>query len=376
MTLKTSQLKLVPVFLLATTTLAHADALSDFEAKVEAQWNAATLTEIEEGVSNLGSVALKDGASVGAACLGSQITACVQWWAQLQAIADLTGWTVTEYDGKIDVSTWNEQLTRAAQAGHDGILTFGAIPSISGQGLAAIEASGLPAVGMTSDDPDGVASLNSRLDGGIYADNYEVGYLQGVAAYTLGNGVVHAIGGFDGSEISVARREGFEAFVAECEAAGGDCWSNLRQTDTAQMFQQIGPYCSSLALANPGFNILITQVDDLTALCIDEVKGAGLLSDDVIGIGVDFNAVGVARIAEGEHFQASVAAPYFSGAWQGVDELNRLMTGGSALDGRAWVKGIFHPGNVSLIDTDSEEPWDVQLFEPAQAYSAAWGVEQ
>ena len=357
-------------------TMAQADTLSDFEAKVAEMWETAVLGNNVEGVLNSGSVELKPGASVGAACLGSQITACVQWWAQLQEIAALTGWTVTEYDGKIDVAIWNEQLTRAAQAGHDGLLTFGAIPSISGQGLGAIEQSGLPLVGMTSDDPEGISSLLSRLDGGIYQDNYEVGYLQGVAAYTLGEGVLHAIGGFDGSEISVARREGFEAFVAECEGAGGDCWSNLRQTDTAQMFQQIGPYCSSLALANPGFNILITQVDDLTALCIDEVKGAGLLSDDVIGIGVDFNSVGVSRISEGENFQASVAAPYFSGAWQGIDELNRLMTGGEPLEGRPWVKGIFYPGNLELLDAESEQPWDVQLFNPQAAYSAAWGVTQ
>jgi ABC-type sugar transport system substrate-binding protein len=374
--MKAKMIKYTIAGLLLTATAAHADGLADFNTKIEGLWKEATLGEAVEGVSNSGSTALKPNASIGAACLGSQITACVQWWAQLQDIAELTGWTVTEYDGKIDVATWNEQLTRAAQAGHDGILTFGAIPSISGQGLGAIEKSGLPLVGMTSDDPEGISSLNSRLDGGIYRDNYEVGYLQGVASYTLGSGVLHAIGGFDGSEISVARREGFEAFVAECTEAGGDCWAKLRQTDTAQMFQQIGPYCSSLALASPGFNVLITQVDDLTAICIDEVKGAGLLNDSVIGVGVDFNAVGVKRLSEGKTFQASVAAPYFSGAWQGVDELNRLMTGGTALEGRPWVKGVFHTGNLDLIDATSEQPWDVQLFDPEAAYSEAWGVSR
>lgn len=294
----------------------------------------------------------------------------------MQQIAALTGWTVTEYDGKLDVATWNEQLTRAAEAGHDGILTFGAIPSISAKGLGAIAQAGLPVVGMTSDDPEGVPTFATRLDGGIRQDNFEIGYLQGVAAYKLGAGKLHAIGGYDGSEISVARREGFESFVAECAAAGGDCVSNLRQTDTAQMFQQIGQYCSSLALANPGFNVLITQVDDLTAICVDEVRTAGLLPDGAFGVGVDFNSIRVSRIAEGTNFLASVAAPYPSGAWQGIDELNRILSGQPASTDRLWVKGIFHPGNIATIDAASGAAWDVQLFNPAAVYSAAWGVAQ
>lgn len=356
-------------------TAAHADALADFQATVDKAWDEAALQAGVAGMSNAGSVSLMPGKSIGAACLGSQITACVQWWAELQEIAKLTGWTVTEYDGKIDVATWNEQLTRAAEAGHDGILTFGAIPSISGQGLGAIAAKGLPTVGMTSDDPEGVPTFANRLDGGIRQDNFEVGYLQGVAAYKLGNGKLHAIGGYDGSEISVARREGFESFVAECVAAGGDCKANLRQTDTAQMFQQIGQYCSSLALANPGFNVMITQVDDLTAICVDEIKTAGLLPEGAFGVGVDFNTIGVARIAEGTNFLASVAAPYPSGAWQGIDELNRIMSGQAASTDRLWVKGIFHPGNIGSIDTASGAAWDVQLFNPAAVYSEVWGLK-
>ena len=356
-------------------TSVHADALADFLAKADTAWDQAALQAGVAGVSNAGSVALLPEKSIGAACLGSQITACVQWWAELQQIATLTGWTVTEYDGKIDVATWNEQLTRAAEAGHDGILTFGAIPSISGQGLAAIAAKGLPVVGMTSDDPEGVPTFTTLLDGGIRQDNFEVGYLQGVAAYKLGKGKLHAIGGYDGSEISVARREGFESFVAECATAGGDCQANLRQTDTAQMFQQIGQYCSSLALANPGFNVMITQVDDLTAICVDEIKTAGLLTDGAFGVGVDFNTIGVARISEGTNFLASVAAPYPSGAYQGIDELNRIMSGQAPSTDRLWVKGIFHPGNIGAIDAASGAAWDVQLFNPAAVYSEVWGLK-
>ena len=356
-------------------TSVHADALADFQAKADMAWDQAALQAGVAGVSNAGSVALLPAKSIGAACLGSQITASVQWWAELQQIATLTGWTVTEYDGKIDVATWNEQLTRAAEAGHDGILTFGAIPSISGQGLAAIAAKGLPVVGMTSDDPEGVPTFTTLLDGGIRQDNFEVGYLQGVAAYKLGKGKLHAIGGYDGSEISVARREGFESFVAECAAAGGDCQANLRQTDTAQMFQQIGQYCSSLALANPGFNVMITQVDDLTAICVDEIKTAGLLTDGAFGVGVDFNTIGVARISEGTNFLASVAAPYPSGAHQGIDELNRIMSGQAPSTDRLWVKGIFHPGNIGAIDAASGAAWDVLLFNPAAVYSEVWGLK-
>lgn len=228
---------------------------------------------------------------------------------------------------------------------------------------------------MKSDDPEGVPTFATRLDGGIRQDNFEVGYLQGVAAYKLGNGKLHAIGGYDGSEISVARREGFDSFIAECVAAGGDCKANLRQTDTAQMFQQIGQYCSSLALATSGFNVMITQVDDLTAICVDEIKTAGLLPEGAFGVGVDFNTIGVARISEGTNFLASVAAPYPSGAWQGIDELNRIMSGQAPSTDRLWVKGIFHPGNISSIDAASGAAWDVQLFNPAAVYGAVWGLK-
>lgn len=361
--------------IVVTAASASASNLSEFEAKVDAAWNKATLGGGVTGVKGSGTLHDKKDVSIGAACLGSQITACVQWWEQLQRIGKLIGWTITEYDGKLDVPTWNEQLTRAAEAGHDGILTFGGVPSISGQGLTAIANANVPVVGMTSDSPEGVDALDSRLDGGIQKDNFEVGYLQGVAAYKLGKGKVHAIGGYDGSEISVARREGFEAFIKECQEAGGDCWAKLRQTDTAQMFQQIGQYCASLALANPDLNVLTTQVDDLTAICVDEVKSAGLLPEGAFGIGVDFNSIGVERISEGTNFLASIAVPYPSGAWQGIDELSRLLKGEGSLEGRPWAKGIFHPGNLDLIDKASDKPWDVQLFKPEAVFSESWGVK-
>jgi hypothetical protein len=83
----------------------------------------------------------------------------------------------------------------------------------------------------------------------------------------------------------------------------------------------------------------------------------------------------VARIAESTNFLASVAAPYPSGAWQGIDELNRLMSGQAASTDRLWVKGIFHPGNIGSIDTTSGAAWDVQLFNPAEVYGPAWGLQ-
>ena len=355
-------------------TAAHADALGDFKAKVDTAWTKAAIGADVKGLSDTAGPALKKGMSIGAACLGSQITACVQWWAQLKEISALTGLEIAEYDGKLDVATWNKELTRAAQAGHAGILVFGGVPSISAQGLAAIAEAKIPLVGMTSDDAPDTKALSSRLDGGIEQDNFEIGYLQGVAAYKLGEGKVHAIGGYDGSDLSVARRKGFEAFVEECATAGGDCTVKLRQTDTAQMFQQIGQYCSSLALANPDFNVMVTQVDDATAICVDSVKSAGLVKKGDFGIGVDFNTISAKRIAPGSDFLASVAAPYASGAWQGIDELNRLLNGEAPLAGRPWIKGIFHPGNVTNIDTQSDTPWDVQLFNPKALYTKLWAV--
>jgi hypothetical protein len=131
------------------------------------------------------------------------------------------------------------------------------------------------------------------------------------------------------------------------------------------MFQQIGQYCSSLALANPGCNVMITQVDDLTAICVDEVKAAGLLAE---------GAFGVARIAEGNNVLASVAAPYSSGAWQGIDGMHRIFSGQAASTDRLWVKGIFHPGNIGAIDAAAGAAWDVQMFNPSTVYSKVGGL--
>ena len=359
-----------------TPTSAAPDSLAAFTQEVDKQWTEATGPVA--GFDHAKGPAFQKGKSVGAACLGSQITACVQWWDQVKEIGALTGWKVTTYDGKIDVAVWNEQLTRMAGAGHDGLLIFGGIPSLSAEGYAAIKASGLPLVGMTSDDPEGVAALTARLDGGIANDNYEIGYLQGVAAYKLGKGKVHAIGGYDGSEISVAREKGFQAFVDKCSAAGGDCWTKLRPTDTAQMFTQIETFCPSLAQSNPDFNIMISQVDDITAICIDSVKAAGLLKADDFGIGVDYNSIASGRIAtSGDAFRASIGIPYSSGAWQGVDELNRLISGEPALDRakRPWPKRIFFDGNDDKIDQKSKQPWDVQLGTPKSFYSTLWDVK-
>ena len=349
-------------------------ALAAFEAKVAERW--AEATSPLDGFEHAAGPPLRDSASIGGACLGSQITACVQWWEQLEAIGVLTGWEIATYDGEIDVPVWNEQLTRAAQAGHDGIAVFGGIPSLSAEGLAAIGDSGLPLVGMTSADPEGVTALISELDTSIESDNVDIGYLQGVAAYSIGEGKVHAIGGYDGSEISQAREQGLMNFIDECVAAGGDCWAELRTTDTAEMFTQIETFCPSLAQVNPDFNLMVSQVDDITAICIDSIEAAGLLKDGDFGIGVDFNSIAVERIGPDSSFAASVAVPYSSGAWQAVDEINRVLAGEAPLgpEGRPWPKRIFYAGNIDLIDAESDVPWDVQLIDPEAYYSELWGL--
>jgi ribose transport system substrate-binding protein len=350
------------------------DPLATFEDSVAARW--AEATSPLDSFEHEAGPPLQASASIGGACLGSQITACVQWWEQLEAIGKLVGWDVATYDGQIDVPVWNEQLTRAAEAGHDGIAVFGGIPSLSAEGLAAIDETGLPVVGMTSEDPDGVTAIISELDTTIESDNIDIGYLQGVAAYSIGEGKVHAIGGYDGSEISQARQQGLLNFIDECKAAGGDCWAELRTTDTAEMFTQIETFCPSLAQVHPDFNLMVSQVDDITAICIDAVDAAGLLKDGDFGIGVDFNSIAVERIGAGTPFAASVAVPYSSGAWQAIDEINRVLAGQEPLgpENRPWPKRVFYAGNIDLIDATSDVPWDVQLIDPAAFYSELWGL--
>lgn len=177
------------------------------------------------------------------------------------------------------------------------------------------------------------ASANSNGESGVYqavlptlTQGYQDGYLLGEEAYEKTDHHLRDIEFMD-SEFGfvVARQKGWNAFIAACQAAGGDC-KTLATTNflAAEIATQLPQIAETTARAHPGYNVVWGGFDSSLIYVIQGLKSGGLEPKGTFAAGFDGNTPNLNLMRGGGYEQADVG---LSKLWIGyalVDELNRL----------------------------------------------------
>ena len=288
---------------------------------------------------------------------------------------EILDWDYVSFDGKADPVIVNEAVLKCVTCGADAITGLIIHPVWASEGLSEAKAAGIPVVSVASwEESNNPGVLASNVDGDTLQKQILAGYLTGVAAYKLSNGKPHiiAIASDPSDTIAHNRFLGLQKFVEEAKAAGVDADLWYRHVPPAQFGEKSASTAASLAQAHPSFNVVWGVGDFIAILGGDGLRSAGLMRDDVIGIGIDGNRETLDLIRQEDFMAASLGFPWYTAAWAQVDDANRILAGEEPIgEEHGYDMRILWKGN--LPPEGEDKTWDALQFDPEPFYRELWG---
>lgn len=269
-----------------------------------------------------------------------------------QAVTDI-GWTSTTYDGQGSATTANDKMQQAVTTNPDGIVLVALDRTTVGAGLEAAKAAGIPVScnfcwDLDAEDTRGpfadVQPALARLsDMGKASAQYAFVATEGHPKFLT----------FNDPALSnlIARQDGFDEFLAECQSSGGDC-SLVASKDfqVANATTTLAADAATLARANPDFNAIWASFDFAGLQVINGLRQAGIVPTDTSFL-VSANGDGenMKLIAEGGYQKATVAISFDWASYASIDNLNRVFAGGEPVDQNVPIR-LFDESNAGEVD--------------------------
>lgn len=337
-------------------------ALAAFEAKVQA--------DVQRAQGKDPAVAPTDGPK---AVPGKKIfliactmaaEGCVRPMKAAKAAASAIGWSATLIDTQGDPTKAVSAIQQAIAQHADGIV-FNAIDASTVQAaVSEAKAKGIKTVATQSYDADKLydATIPEQYSGD--------GYLLGEGMYTQNDKSLHVVE-FTDREFTtgIQRQSGFEKFIADCKAAGGDCKILKSQAIlAADLATSVPGTAGSVMRSTPDANAVYAPYDAAATFIVQGIQQAGIPSRLIVG-GMDGNSQNIEMIRSGGPQTVSVALPMEWEGWHAIDTLNRLFAG---------QRPVPFPAHRKLIVKDNApESGGYTGDDPdyAAQYQTVWGVK-
>lgn len=309
----------------AAATAGAADGLAGFESTIAEEVTAALAPQTSH-VPTEGPKGKKDVSVVIVPPAGATTEGGYRTSKAAVDAANSLGWKVTYINPEGDVNKMNEAIQKAIAIGADGIITVSIDGSLTLSALQQAKDAGIKLVG--------VAAANSEGETGIYdvmvpdvASGEQNGYLLGQAAYNMMGKKVQSIDmAVKGFGYVDARQRGWEKFMADCEAAGGDC-KILATTDfaAADIGTKLPQMTAATARSNPDFNVLWGGFDSGITFMEQGLQQGGL-DGSSNAFGFDGNNANLDQIRNDGYEKATVGLSTMCLGYAAVDNLNRLLS--------------------------------------------------
>lgn len=283
-----------------------------------------------------------------------------------EAAAKQIGWDVTLIDPAGDPVKQNNAVETAISQGADGIYLTAIDYKTVAKSVAKAQESGIKVVCFACSDPEG---KYDALVPTSPKDAYDEGYLAMAALYeaTSGDLKVIMVNGPEygiGSDVN-GRQEGAEAFVSECQAAGGSCEIAAKEDIlTANFTTTVPAQIVSSVRQHPEANAIWSFADPMYAFIQPALEKAGI---DLPISGIDPTEFNLDLLRNGKQY-GSVAVPFDWVGYAGIDNLNRMFAGEEPVD-QGVVGQLITSKNVPA---SGEYKSDIDV---ASAYKTLWGLD-
>ena len=279
--------------------------------------------------------------------------------------AQAAGWTADILDPGGDPSKTAALIDQAVATGYDAIvLTAVDVQSVQAAVKKAIDADVLVGNFAASDADPALLTTNVPL---FPEDFFNAGYAMGAKMF-LDHGADMKVAMLTGTEFGSIRERlaGTQAFIDDCQAAGGGCEvlaeENFLVTD---LVKSLPGQTAAMVRSNPEADALWFGYDAGASFGIQGLEEAGL---EIDAYGFDANVANLQRISDG---RGQIATAGSAMAWIGfgiIDNFNRVWSGEEVVDQGMKFKLLMSdnlPADGGAWDGDVDVEAD---------YKAIWGV--
>lgn len=291
--------------------------------------------------------------------------------AGLEGAAKALGWKTTIYDGQGVPSTANNRIQQAVTTKPDAIALVGLDANIVQGGLAAAKRAGIPVACATCWDPAADDTRGQYVSAEPPLSQFQrMGYGLAAYAYKRAKGKPRFLVLNDPSLTNLSAREkGFDEFLKECKAGGGQCEVAAKeQFLLANLNTQVPAQAASLARANPDFNAVWVSFDFAALQVINGLRQAGSAEKtDAFAVAANGDGANL-KMIESDGFQkATVGISFEWGGYATMDNLNRVFAGEKPVEQEVPIR-LFDKANVAEAK-DGNWKGDTDF---AAAYEQAW----
>jgi ribose transport system substrate-binding protein len=236
------------------------------------------------------------------------------------AAAKAAGVSAKVYDGKYQVTVWNQVISEAVSQRVDGIATIGTDPRVTSQPVAAARKQGIPIVDSYA-RPTG-APLYPGVIAQVAPDYNKAGRF--LADWVLADSACKA-------SLLLLTDTVYPVLTPLVDSASSlvkrrcpTCSVLREKIDATTIATTLNPRVSALLRAHPDINYIIVSFDPPITFIRQAVANAGR---EIKVLGMDGNPENLSYIRTGKGQQADVAPP--PNQWQGwmiFDQLARAMT--------------------------------------------------
>lgn len=289
-----------------------------------------------------------------------------------QDAARALGWDITYINANTDVGQMNAAVQKAIAIGADGVITLSIDASVVQSALEQAHDAGIKLVGVAAANTDGETGIYDALVPNVGMGEAD-GYLMGQQAYVKTDGHIHAVDmSAQGYGYIDARERGWNRFIKDCQAVGGDC--TIEQTATfsaGEIVTSLPQLTASTVRSNPEWNVLWSGFDSGISFMEQGITQAGLNKEGAIAVGFDGNTPNLDEIRNDGFQEATMGLPTVCLGYAAVDNLNRLFAGAPLADGS---KTGCESKLLDASNVPASGPWwgDLDL---RPTYWKNWGVE-
>jgi ribose transport system substrate-binding protein len=262
------------------------------------------------------------------------------------------GWEETTYNANGSATDANKYLQQAVTTSPDAIVVLGLDNTATGAGLAAAKAAGIPVACMACWPEGQPDSLGPYVSVQPNPDTFaQMGYIDAAYAYQKTGGHPHFLT-FNDPTLSnlTARQQGFDKFIDECKAAGGDC-SVVKNSDfqVANVTTTLAAQAASVGQANRDFNVVWASFDFAGQYVVTGLRQAGLVNDKSFLVSANGDPSAVQIIKDKGYQAATIGQSEEWIGWAVMDDLNRVLAGKPVADQHV-PNRLFDATNIDKAD--------------------------
>lgn len=269
----------------------------------------------------------------------------------LAEAAEAAGWSQTTYDGQGSPTTANQKLQQAVTTKPDGIVLVSLEPTDVGGGLKAAKDAGIPVTcaacwDLTAKDTKGPYYTDVQPDISVFQN---LGYLTAQWAYLQTKGHPQFLTMTDPALSNLsARYVGFNRFLDECKAVGGDCALVAKKDfQVANATTTLPADAAALVRSNPSANAFWMTFDFAGLQALNGLRQAGLASNSsLFMVASNGDGPNLDIIKTDGFVKATVAVAFEQEAYAAIDNLNRLFAGQPLVKQTVPIR-LFDKTNVS-----------------------------